>query len=159
MSSSEHECFELFPVDRINLLECTVTYKFAVICIMTYEAELVKYCLLAGLPSPPRTPSSTVQQYGRDSVTLTVQWEHSLDDGGDPVSYTITVSPGVGTFITSGRNVSVAVPYNVRHTVSIVATNCIGNSNVTMETIPIVGMLSCVGLYLYPYFHPSCFCL
>ena len=157
MSSSEHECFELFPVDHINFLECTVTYKFAVICIATYEAEFVKYCLLSALPSPPRTPSYTVQQYGQNNVILTVQWQSPQYDGGDPVNYTITVSPGVGIFTTSETSVSVTVPYNVRHTVSTVATNCIGNSSATMVTIPIVGMFLCVGLYTD--FHPSCFCL
>ena len=133
----------MFPVDHINLLECAVTYKFVVICITTYEAELVKYCPLAGLPSPPQTPSYTVQQYGRDSVTLTVQWQPPQYDGGASVNYTITVSPGLSPVTISGTSVAVTVSYNVMHTVSVVATNCIGNSS-AMITIPVVGMLSCV---------------
>ena len=91
-----------------------------------------------GLPSPPRTPTSTVQQYGRDSVTLTVQWEPPQYDGGAPVTYTIAISPSVGTFTTSGTRIMIAgVPYNVIHTVSIVATNCNGSSSAAMETIRI----------------------
>ena len=91
-----------------------------------------------GLPSPPRTPSSIVQQYGRDSVTLTVQWQPPQYDGGASVTYTIAISPGVGTFTTSGTSVRVAVvSYNVIHTVSIVATNCNGSSSAAMETIRI----------------------
>ena len=93
------------------------------------------------LPSPPRTPSSTVQQYGRDSVTLTVQWQPPQYDGGAPVNYTITVSPGLGSVTTSGTSVPVTVPYNVNHTVSIVATNCNGNSSAAVETIPAIGKL------------------
>ena len=96
------------------------------------------FLLLAGPPSPPQTPSSTVQQYGRDSVTLTVQWEPPQYNGGAPVNYTITVSPGVGTFTTSGESILVAaVPYSMIHTVSIVATNCNGSSSPAVVTIRI----------------------
>ena len=97
----------------------------------------------AGLPSPPRTPSSTVQRYGRDSLTLTVQWQTPQYDGGAPFNYTITVSPGLSPVTTSGTSVPVTVPYNVMHTVSIVATNCNGTSSATMVTIPAIGRLSC----------------
>ena len=77
-------------------------------------------------------------------MTLTVQWQPPQYDGGAPVSYTITVSPGVGTFTTSVISILVAaVPYNVNHTVSIVATNCNGSSSAAMETIPAIGMYMC----------------
>ena len=100
-------------------------------------------CILyaTALPSPPRTPSSTVQQYGQDSVTLTVQWQPPQYDGGAPVNYTITVSPGLSPVTTSGTSVPVTVPYNVRHTVSIVATNCNGSSSAAREIFRI-GVLS-----------------
>ena len=94
-----------------------------------------------GLSSLPGTPSSTVQRYGRDSVTLTVQWQPPQYDGGGQVNYTITVSPGFSPVTTSGTSVPVTVPYNVGHTISIVATNCNGSSSAAMETIRI-GMLS-----------------
>ena len=90
-----------------------------------------------GLPSPPQTPSYTVQQYGRDSVTLTVQWQPPQYNGGALVNYTITVSPGLSPVTTSETSVPVTVPYNVIHTVSIVATNCNGSSSAVMETIRI----------------------
>ena len=93
-----------------------------------------------GLPSPPRAPSSTVQQYDQDNVTLTVQWQPPQYDGGAPVNYTITVSPGLSPVTTSGTSVPVTVPYNVIHTVSIVATNCNGSSSAAMVTIPAIGM-------------------
>ena len=96
-------------------------------------------CPIAGPPSPPRTPSF-VQQYGRDSVMLTVQWQSSQDGGGAPVNYTITVSPGLVTFTTTATSATVTIPYNVMHTVSIVATNCNGSSSVVMETVPAIGM-------------------
>ena len=90
-----------------------------------------------GPPSPPHTLTSAVQQYGQDNVTLTLQWQPPQYDGGNSVSYTITVSPGFSPVTTSGTNVTVTVPYNVMHTVSIVATNCNGNSGATMATVRI----------------------
>ena len=95
----------------------------------------------SALPSPPRTPSYTVQQYGRDNVTLTVQWQSPQYDGGAPVNYTITVSPGLSPVTTSGTSVPVTVPYNMIHTVSIVATNCNGNSSAAVVIIPAIGEL------------------
>ena len=103
----------------------------------------VKIPTTAGLPSPPMILSSTVQQYGRDSVTLTVQWQPPQYDGGAPVNYTIAVSPDLSPVTTSGTSVPVTVPYNVIHTVSIVATNCNGSSSAAMLSIPAVGVLSC----------------
>ena len=102
-----------------------------------------------GLPSPPHTPSSTVQQYGRNSVTLTVQWQPPQYDGGAPVNYTITVSPGLSPVTTSGTSVPVTVSYNVRHTVSIVATNCNGSSTAAMVTIPAIGIYIIIVMLLW----------
>ena len=86
-----------------------------------------------GPPSPPRALSYTVQQYGQDNVTLTVQWQPPQYDGGNSVSYIITPY----TFVSSGTSASVTVPYNVMRNVSIVATNCNGNSSATTATIRI----------------------
>ena len=93
--------------------------------------------LSTAIPSPPLTPSYTVEQYGWDSVALTVQWQPPQYDGGVPVNYTITVSPGLSPVTTSGTSVPVTVPYNVIHTVYIVATNCNGSSSAALETIKI----------------------
>ena len=107
--------------------------KWRVLCKVLHTSIV----LPLGLPSRPRSLSSTVQQYGRDSVTLTVQWQPPQYDGGAPVNYTITVSPGLSPVTTSGTSVPVTVPYNVIHTVSIVATNCNGSSSAAMVTIRI----------------------
>ena len=113
------------------------------------------FLLHAAPPSPPQTPSSTVQQYGQDSVTLTVQWQPPQYDGGAPVNYTITVSPGLSPVTTSGTSVPVTVPYNVIHTVSIVAINCNGSSSTAMVTIPAIGKLSqkCTKIHRYHFLH------
>ena len=72
---------------------------------------------------------------------LTVEWQSPQGDGGAPVvNYTITVSPGLVTFTTTATNAVVTIPYNVMHTVSIVATNCNGSGSAVMETIPAIGM-------------------
>ena len=96
--------------------------------------------ITTGLPFPPRALSSTVVHYGRDSIIFTIEWQSPQYDGGAPVNYTITVSPGLSPLTTSATSVPVILPYNVTHTVSIVATNCNGSSSAAMETIRI-GML------------------
>ena len=72
---------------------------------------------------------------------LTVQWQSPQDNGGAPVvNYTITVSPGLIPLTTTATSAVVTIPYNVMHTVSIVATNCNGSSSAVMEIIPSIGM-------------------
>ena len=93
-----------------------------------------------GLPFPPWTPSFAVQQYGTGNTFLTIQWQPPQYDGGAPVNYTIIISPGFSPLTTSATSVPVILPYNVFHTVSIVATNCNGSSSAAVETIKI-GML------------------
>lgn len=71
------------------------------------------------------------------TVTLVLSWHPPLYGAGALVNYTITVSPALGSFTTS---VEVTVPYNVMHTVSIVASNCNGSSSPALESIRI-GMI------------------
>ena len=126
----------------LNSLSCSILRIESMSLVQGLVHENLLSLFYAGLPSPPQTPSSTVQQYRRDSVTLTVEWQPPQYDGGTPVNYTITVSPGLSPVTTSGTSVPVTVPYNVIHAASIVATNCNGSSSAAMETIRI-GMLSC----------------
>jgi len=93
--------------------------------------------LSTAIPSPPLTPSYTVEQYGWYRVILTVHWEPPQFDGGAPVNYTITVSPGLSPVTTVSLSALFALPYNVIHTVYIVATNCNGSSSAALETIKI----------------------
>ncbi len=62
---------------------------------------------------------------------MTVQWDPPTDNGGrDVLTYTVTLSPPTqlsATVLTS-TSVTVTAQYNVSYTVSIVATNCAGNS-------------------------------
>ena len=101
--------------------------------------------LSTGLPSPPQAPSYNVLQYHQDTVNLTLQWQPPLYNGGTPVNYAITVTsdltPDPSPDTTYATSVSVTVPYNTAHNVSIVAINCIGRTSATLENI-IIGMLS-----------------
>ena len=81
-----------------------------------------------------------VQMYDRNRTILTVQWQPPQYDGGAPINYTMIVCPDFSSLTTNVTSVQVILPYNVMHTVSIVATNCNGSSSATMETIRI-GML------------------
>ena len=99
---------------------------------------MITYMLLStATPSPPQTPSYTVEQYGQYRTILTVQWQPPQYDGGAPVNYTITVSPGLSPVTTVAPSALFALPYNVMHTLRIVATNCNGSSSATMESIRI----------------------
>ncbi len=62
---------------------------------------------------------------------MTVGWNPPTETGGrDDLTYIVTVSPPAqlsATVLTS-TSVTVTAQYNVDYTVSVVATNCAGNS-------------------------------
>ena len=63
---------------------------------------------------------------------MSVQWDPPTDSGGrDDLTYTVTISPPAqlsATVVTSTSVTVSAVDYNEDYTVSVVATNCAGNS-------------------------------
>ena len=61
---------------------------------------------------------------------MTVGWDPPTDNGGrDDLTYTVTISPPAQLSATVVTSVTVsAVDYNEDYTVSVVATNCAGNS-------------------------------
>ena len=82
-------------------------------------------------------------------MTLSVQWQPPVYDGGAPVdNYTITVTPGGSTHTIPGMSINRTLSYNMTHSISIVATNCNGSSSDVVVTITI-GKL--VHLFLYVY--------
>ena len=89
--------------------------------------------ILVDPPSPPiiiDVPSS--QQRSAESVIVTIEWNPPVNNGeADIHNYTVSVSPSTqlsATVVTS-TNVTVTAEYNVNYTLSIVATNCAGNSD------------------------------
>ena len=63
---------------------------------------------------------------------MSVQWDPPTDNGGrDDLTYTVTISPLAqlsATVVTSTSVTVSAADYNEDYTVSVVATNCAGNS-------------------------------
>ncbi len=84
-------------------------------------------------PGAPSTIKHSIPSNSANEVSVSVQWDPPTETGGrDDLTYTVTVSPPSqlsATVLTStSRSVTVTVQYNVDYTVSVVATNCAGNS-------------------------------
>ena len=76
-------------------------------------------------PDPPdRVMLSEVFNSG--SVAVTLQWNNLPE-----VSYSVSVTPSVSAVTSTTTNTSarLTVMYNIRYSVSIVATNCAGESD------------------------------
>ncbi len=82
-------------------------------------------------PGPLSTIRHSILSNSANEVSVSVQWEPPTETGGrDALTYTVTISPPAqlsATLLTS-TSVAVTVRYNVDYTVSVVATNCAGNS-------------------------------
>ena len=67
-----------------------------------------------------------------EGACVSVQWDSPTDNGGrDDLTYTVTISPLAqlsATVVTSTSVTVSAADYNEDYTVSVVATNCAGNS-------------------------------
>ncbi len=62
---------------------------------------------------------------------MSVQWDPPTETGGrDDLTYTVTISPPaqLSATVLISTSVTVTAQYNVDYTVSVVATNCAGNS-------------------------------
>ena len=82
-------------------------------------------------PSTPQRVGYSVDSSSADRVSVIVGWDPPTETGGrDDLTYTVTISPPAqlsATVLTS-TSVTVTAQYNVDYTVSVVATNCAGNS-------------------------------
>ncbi len=101
------------------------------------ELQLVSRLLSAytklhiDLPGPPSTIRHSISSSSSIEVSVSVLWNPPTEIGGrDDLTYTVTISPPAqlsATVLTS-TSVTVTAQYNVDYTVSVVATNCAGNS-------------------------------
>ena len=99
-----------------------------------YTRYLFHFQGSALLPSPPQNPGYHVQHYGPHNVTVTVQWENPVFDGGVPVdNYTIS-GANIITTTSQINETTLTLPYNARQTMEVTATNCIGTSRAAMFT-------------------------
>ncbi len=102
---------------------------------------------------------NSVQSSSVDAVSVTVQWDPPTDNGGrDDLTYTVTVSPPTqlsATVITS-TSVTVTAQYNGEYTVSIVTTNCAGNSTTGQYSFTIRELIESVSKYSIKYISVIC---
>ncbi len=78
-----------------------------------------------------------------------MQWDPPTDTGGrDDLTYTVTVSPPAQHFATvlTSTSITVTAQYNVDYTVSVMATNCAGNST-TVEYSFTIGDLTALSMH------------
>ena len=91
------------------------------------------------LPSPPQQLSYSIEKYGQNMFTVTVQWERPTNDeaGNTNYSYTIAVTDFEPTLLLpdSATKVTLTLSYNEVHTVSVAATNCVGTSSTSELSI------------------------
>ena len=82
-------------------------------------------------PGPPSIIRHSILSSSANEVSVSVQWDSPTETGSrDDLTYTVTVSPPAqlsATVLTS-TSVTVTAQYNVDYTVSVVTTNCAGNS-------------------------------
>ncbi len=97
------------------------------------------------LPGPPSTIRHSTLSSSANEFSVPIQWNPPTDTGGkDNLTYTVTISPPAqfSTVLTS-TSVTVTAQYNVNYTVSVVATNCAGNST-TAEYNFRIGKFKCI---------------
>ncbi len=87
--------------------------------------------MLTDPPGPPFTIRHSTLSSSANEVSVSVQWNPPTENGGrDDLTYTVTISPPAqlsATVLTS-TSVNVTAQYSVDYTVSVVTTNCAGNS-------------------------------
>ncbi|XP_064407176.1 uncharacterized protein LOC135352000 isoform X2 [Halichondria panicea] len=93
-------------------------------------------------PGPPFTIRHSTLSSSANEASVSVQWNPPTETGGrDDLTYTVTISPPAqlsATVLTS-TSVTVTAQYNVDYTVSVVATNCAGNSTTAEYNFRISG--------------------
>ncbi len=86
--------------------------------------------LFTDTPLPPNGFSKSILSSSADVVSVVVGWNSPTETGGrDDLNYTVTISPPAQLSATILTSTSVTVTAQYKdYTVSVVATNCAGNS-------------------------------
>ncbi|XP_064401038.1 sushi, von Willebrand factor type A, EGF and pentraxin domain-containing protein 1-like isoform X2 [Halichondria panicea] len=96
-------------------------------------------------PGPPSTIRHSILSSSADAVSVSVQWSPPTETGGrNDLTYTVTISPPpqLSATVLTSTSVTVTAQYNVDYAVSIVATNCAGNSTTAEYNFRIGGCLA-----------------
>ena len=82
----------------------------------------------------------TNMNFNEDSATLTIEW-NGRDHARDNTQYFIVITPplsilngSVSNFTTNTSSHSFTIPYNSQHTITVTATNCLGNTSTVNKT-------------------------
>ena len=92
------------------------------------------------LPGPPSTIRHSISSSSADEVSVSVQWNPPAETGGrDDHTYIVTISPSAqrSTTVLTSTSVTVTAQYDVDYTVSVVTTNCAGNSTTAQYNLRI----------------------
>ena len=92
-------------------------------------------------PDPPNPPQNVMIMKSinnTDNSTVTIQWDSPQANGGAAVdNYTVSVTPmplsGDPIVTVMGTMIELILNYNVQYTVSVMATNCAGNSDPSLN--------------------------
>ena len=104
--------------------------------------DTVKFfsCFLYAVEQPEiRWLEAVSEVYQVDNVAVTVEWESSSDEGGQIDFYYVTVTPLDGSSLPSTTTTNktthlFTVPYNSSFNISVVGSNCVGNSSELVRT-------------------------
>ena len=80
---------------------------------------------------------------------VSVEWDPPVDDERNELNYTVNISPftQLSANVVTSTNVIVTADYNVNYTLTIVATNCAGDS-MTVEYRLNVGKLFALAVHI-----------
>ena len=76
----------------------------------------------------------TNETHGPSGVEVTLEWDHNQDAD----LFTITITPSLeqlSNLTTVNSSIQVVIPYNNTYNVSVVASNCMGNSNTVSKAL------------------------
>ncbi len=81
------------------------------------------------VPSPPTDVRLTSVMNNSESASVTIEWDPP-SQGGSPLNYTITTTPDLISApppVTTSTTTTITINYSTDYTITITASNCVGN--------------------------------
>ena len=81
----------------------------------------------------------TKMSFNKDSATVVVEWSaRGGDQNQDKIIFIVVITPplniSLSNFTTNTLSYQTTIPYNCQHTITVSATNCIGNTSTLNKT-------------------------